>query len=110
MERSLYKQYVEERTASHVIETDSGFVKYQFIDDGVYIEDIFIVKEMRKERAASEFADIVADEARIYGYRTMYGSVCVDAKNPDISMKVLLGYGMTPFRCDGNMIYFKKEI
>lgn len=107
---SLYKQYVEERTTSKILETEFGFAKYQYIEGGVYLEDIFIVKSQRKTQLASAMAEIIADEARLLGYKTMFGSICLDAKNSDISMKVLLAYGMKAFKCDSNMIYFKKDI
>lgn len=107
---SLYKQYVEERTTSKILETEFGFAKYQYVDGGVYLEDIFIIKSERKTQLASAMADIIADEARLLGYETMFGSVCIDAKNSDISMKVLLAYGMIPFKCENNMVYFRKDI
>lgn len=107
---SQYKRYLEERTASKIIETEFGFVTYSFNDHGVYIEEIFVDKGFRHINKASELADEVAEIARKAGHKTMFGSVCPSAKGSTASLKVLLGYGMELHSATNNMIYFKKEI
>lgn len=107
---SQYKRYTEERSDSKIIEDKHGFIKYRIVENGVYIEDIFIEKEFRKSQKASKLADEVCEIAKKSGYKIVFGSVCTDAKGSTTSIKVLLGYGMEVHSASNNMIYFKKSI
>lgn len=107
---SHFGNYIKERLDKHIIEDENGFATYLYENDYVYIEDIYVVKEKRKENIASAYADKIAQIAKSKGYDKMLGSVCPTAKGATTSLKVLLGYGFKVLSAEHDIIYFIKEI
>lgn len=108
---SFYAQYLEERTDDLIVETDFGFATYRYLDNHqVYIVDIFIVPDKRRGHLASAIADIIVEAAKARGCTELLGSVVPSAKNSDVSIKALLGYGLKPIGIKDSMVIFKKEI
>lgn len=108
---SMYASYLKEHSGDSIIETDFGFVTYRFINDKqVYIIDVYVEPEFRKQDKASDLANMVAEIAKQSGHNQMLGTVVPSLKNSADSMKVLLAYGMTPFAIDGNMVVFRRDI
>lgn len=110
MSKSLYAQYLEEKGCRHIYETEYGFATYEFQGELVYIVDIYVVPEMRKQGKAMTLALKVAEEARERGCRAVLGSVDPRARNSTESLKALLALGMEPLRCEGDLIYFIREL
>lgn len=107
---SLFAQYIKERTKKEILESDIGFATYEFLQDGVYIEDIFVLPEHRQEGSASRLADIIAGIAKSKGFHKLYGTVAPQAKTSTDSLKVLLAYGFKLTKCEPNLIVMEKEI
>lgn len=109
---SLYGAYLQERSKDCILENEKGFATYRFINNGksVYIIDIYVVPDYRRERVAADMADEIARIAREWGCTEMLGSVCPAANNSTTSLKVLLGYGMTLQSASDNFIVFRKEL
>lgn len=109
---SLYGQYINEHRGDGIVETDSGFATYRFLNEGksVYIIDIYVLPEFRKSKAASDMADVIVRLAKIAGATELLGTVVPTAKNSTDSLKVLLGYGMTLKSASNDLIIFGKGI
>ena len=108
---SLYADYISERTNDKIIESPSGFATYRYLDERtVYIVDIYTVPEMRKKGGASQFANMIADEAREKGCKEMLGTVQLSAKGSATGIKVLLSYGFEPKSASNDVIIFRKEL
>ncbi len=108
--RSMYAEYVKERTGDDVIETEKGFATYRFMEPKtVYLIDIYVKPEFRIKGVASDIADMVMELAKIQGCTKMIGSVVPSANNSTISLRALLGYGMTLKSCTNDFIIFEKE-
>lgn len=109
---SMYGQYIYEREGKCIIETGKGFATYAYMHDikAVYLEDLFVVPEHRRSKAATELVDAVAEQAKLKGYNTLVGSVAPKANGSTDSLKAVLSYGMKLHSCDGNLIWFKKEL
>jgi len=111
---SLYADYLKEKESKLVYETEKGFVVYEYRHDetqiNVYISTIYVVPEFRKMNYAGQMADEVVKEAKSRGCRLLYGSVIPSAIDSTISVKVLLGYGMTLDSSTQDFILFRKEI
>jgi len=90
----------------------SGFATYRYLEDGktVYIVDIYIIPELRKNGEAAMLADKIVAEAKERGCVELLGSVVPSMKNSTTSMKVLLGYGMSLSSAANDFIIFRKEI
>ena len=108
--KSLYGKYLLERENINILETEIGFATYLFENDYVYIKDIFVLKEYRNAKTASDMADKIAEIAKQKGYKKMLGSVCPSTNGSTSSIQVLISYGFKVIQSTENMIYFIKEI
>lgn len=109
---SYYADYVKERMGDEIIENDVGFVTYRYLNEGksVYIVDLYIRPDFRREHEASSLADQVVKIAKAKGAIELLGTVNTNAKNATQSMDVLIGYGMKFFSSTAEMLVFKKEV
>lgn len=108
---SLYADYLKERTEDQILENDQGFITYRFMDSlTCYIVDIYVRPEHRKQRVASDIADLVMEIAKNRGCTKLLGSVVPSAKGSTTSLKVLLGYGMTLKSSGVDFILFERAI
>lgn len=108
---SLYADYLREHRGDETIEDEQGFVTYRYIDEKtVYIVDCYIAPEYRRTHKVSVMADKVVDAAKLRGCTKLLGTVHPSGKNSTISLKLLLGYGMTLQSCTNDLIVFEKEI
>lgn len=109
-----YRDYINEREGKTLLENEKGFLTYSYEsyndEKAIYIQDIFVSKEYRSESIATQMADEVAEKAKSELINKLLGSVDISAKYSDVSMKVLLSYGMKPYGVSGNVIFFVKEI
>lgn len=95
-----------------ILETDYGFATYRFLPEegAVYIIEIYILPEYRKQGFASRIADEVGAIAREKGFHHMLGTVNPGAKGSTDSLKVLLAYGMELKSSDATTIVLGKGI
>lgn len=109
---SHYADYLKEKTDDKIIESETGFASYRYLNDGktVYIIDIYVIPLFRKSGAASDMADIIVTEAKERGCTELLGTVMPSNKNSTDSLKVLLGYGMKLQSISGEFIIFRKDI
>lgn len=107
---SLYGQYIKEREGKSILEKDYGFATYVINGQECYIEDIYVVPEMRKKHVASELANEVVEIAKAKGCTVLTGTVSPTAKGATESLKVLLAYGFQLHSCRPDLIIFAKEI
>jgi predicted GNAT family acetyltransferase len=107
---SLYGDYIRERLGDEIVEDETGFATYRFLNEKqVYIVDIYIVPEFRKKGAATALADKVVEAAKQRGCMELIGSVVPQAKGSTDSLRVLLGYGMSLQSAGPDLILFRKE-
>lgn len=109
---SMYADYINERTNDFILETDSGFATYRYLDNDkvVYIVDIYIRPEFRNSTFATCLANEITKLAKAKGCIKMLGSVVPSTKGSTISLKVLLGYGMSLESSGPDYIIFRKDI
>ena len=111
MKPSLYAQYLKERSYTGIVETKEGFATFEYVNqDVVYIKDLYVIPKKRKKGVAAGFANKIVELAVADGKKLLLGSVDIQAKGAEDSVKVLTAYGMTQYKLDGTMIYFVKEI
>ena len=109
---SLYADYLLERTEDRIVECETGFATYRYLNDGksVYIVDIYTVPDARGEGCASLLANMIVSEAKEKGATELLGTVVPSAKGATISLKVLLAYGMKLKSAGDNLVVFRKDI
>ena len=88
-----------------------GFATYHIHKDGeCYIEDIYVVKEKRKDKLASIMADEISKIAKENGCRILTGSVNLEINDFEISQKVLKAYGFKYAGTLNNVEAYTKEL
>jgi predicted GNAT family acetyltransferase len=108
---SLYADYLKERTNDQIIESEKGFATYRFLNDkSVYIVDLYVKPEFRKQGVASDFSAIIMERAKERGCTKMIGSVVPSAHGSTESVKVLFAHGMRIESCTNDFVLFSKEI
>lgn len=107
---SLYSEYIQEREDKLIVENDKGFATYIFTNGGVYIQDLYVRPQYRKEHVATQLANEIVKIAKESGYTRLYGSVAPSTKNSTDSIKVLLSYGFKLDSAGPNAIFMVKEI
>lgn len=106
----LYRKYLEEREGAHLIDYDWGFAVYKYGQDHVYLQDIYVVPEKRKEGLGVLLMKKVEGRARLDGYSKMVGSVVPSTPFSDSMNKVMLSVGFKLHSSDKDIIYYVKEI
>lgn len=108
---SLYSEYLSEKQHVSIIEWETGFATYKYLDPTtVYIIDVYVIPQRRKSGVAAGIADEVVREAKLKGCNKLVGTVVPSIKGSTDSLKVLLGYGMTLQSASPDLIVFEKEI
>lgn len=111
---SLFAQYIKEREAKGIVESEMGFATYQISTTegikSVYIEDVFVSKDYRKNGMATALANEVIKRAKLEGCTKAYTSVSPSAVNSTISVKVILANKFKLKNSTVNFIVFEKDI
>lgn len=107
---SLYKEYIEELGLKHIHETEKGFVIYSFLDDGCYIEDVYIAKSFRDQKIAKNFYDEISIIAKDKGCKKLFTSVLTTVNNSTRNLQILLHYGMKLQSVTNNFIFLSKDL
>lgn len=110
MDKSLYREYLEEVTNRHIIEEFYGFISYEFVNDVCYIADIFVKKEHRGTGFARELGERVLFLAKEKGCKVLMGAVEVSSKTRNDSLFIFLKMGMSISSAKENFIYLSKDI
>lgn len=107
---SLYGQYIKERADKEIIEDERGFATYLFMDDGCYIEDIFVRKEYRSKGIAKEMLDKISIIAKEKGCKKIIGTVVPSYKSSTYSLQAAFSYGFKLDSSRQNLIVYVKEL
>lgn len=108
---SLYAEYYKERENVDAIETDYGFVTYQFLPHKrCLLRDLYITPSQRNQGLARSLIIQVSDLATEQECNTLIGSVCIDAYDPTKGLSLLISCGMKLDQVVGNMIFLKKDL
>jgi len=111
----MYLDYLREKTDKQILEIkDQGFITYSYTtlgdDKAVYVEDIYIVPELRKTKLMLKMIREIYSEAKEKGCSVALGSVQLNTKKPETSIRLLLDHGMKVLRNENQKIWFFKEI
>lgn len=107
----LYKQYLIEREDKHLVSLEGGFATYKQVDqNSVWLVDIFVVKELRRNGVATKLSEMVAEKAKELGCNTLIGSVDITANGVTQSMQAILSDGFKFSHGQGNMLFFTKAL
>lgn len=106
----MYKDYIKERENLHTIEVEHGFAIYSVQPDCVYLQDIYVKPEYRKNGIATELLRQVEVLTKAHNLRHILGSCDPVANGSTASLKAILAAGFKLSHCHNNMIYLVKEV
>ncbi len=108
---SMWTDYKKELEGRSAIETDYGFIVYDFYENqDVYLEEIYVKPEHRRKKAATELVDMVIEIAKLKGSKNVWASIVPSKNNPTSSMEAHIAYGFKIKAASENMIWMIKEI
>lgn len=107
---SLFAEYIKERLDKEIMEDHRGFATYCFIDDGCYIEDIFVKKEFRDQDIAKEMLDKISVIAKERNISKLIGTVVPSANGSTDSLSAAFSYGFKLDSSSQNLIVFTKDL
>jgi hypothetical protein len=106
----LYAAYLEELGAKKLYRNDKGFVIYSFVDENIYLEEIYILPEHRGKKEFAILSDSMNEIAKQHGCKKMLGSVIPSINNSTRSLGMMLAYGAKLVSATNNFIVFEKEV
>jgi hypothetical protein len=108
---SLYGEYLKERENKEIIESETGYATYYFVDkdNAVYLENIFVTKEHRRNGETFVLAGKIIEIAKARGCNKMYGTVCPGTPGASMSLTQLLNHGFVLDSSANNLVVVRKD-
>lgn len=109
---SLYSEYIKERENKHIIEFDNAFVSYKINNNFLFIEDMYIRSEYRRNNIGKLLDTMIQYEAINNKCNYIICSVSIFANNFVNSIRVIKHSGYKYYTKNKTLkqIYFIKEI
>jgi len=109
---NLYAEYIKERDGREFFQLeDTGFVTYSIHGDECYIEDMFVLKELRHLGHGKELLRHVTDVAKANGCKFLSSNVRPSQKSvASNSMLAQLSVGFKIHSIVGDSIIMIKEL
>ncbi len=108
---SLYGDYNSEREDKNIIEDDKGFMTFVLIPpDTLYLEDIYVKPEFRKQGHAKVLFEKVKATAKSWGCPHITTSIKPSANGSTDSLKVSLTAGFQLLRASQDAIILIKGV
>lgn len=106
----MYFDYIRERLGKESIVIDKGFAIYYDTPEGLYLEEIYVKPEARRDGVAEAILRRLEFIAKERNFKYLFGSVEINSNNPEYSLTGMLKNGFKLHGNEGSMIYLKKEI
>lgn len=107
---SLWAEYVKERGGKEIMEDEQYFIAYHFQGDTVFIDDLHVAQEFRKQGVGRRACNIVAALAEAQGCKYMACTVFTKALNATESMAAAVAYGFRIVGSDDRFVWLRKGI
>lgn len=106
----MWKDYVFEREGVEVLEHEHGFSLVKQVGDALYLQDVYVVPEFRRQGVGRSMLEIVEVVAAERGLKKVITSCDPKANDSTESMKAILACGFRMHTCENNLVYLIKEI
>lgn len=107
----MYKDYIKEREGKDTLETEYGFIIYELTENDLFIGDIYVKPEFRKQNIGKTLIDTVESYAKTLNVKIAYAMVDTRALNFNNSLSFALSIGYTINKItDNRLIFLKKEL
>ncbi len=106
----MWKAYIKEREGAEILELEHGFAIVRPLQDCLYLQDIYVVPEMRKTGYGRQILEIVEETATKMGFDKVLGSCSPGAAGSTVSIKAILACGFELESSDKDIIYLVKKL
>ncbi len=106
----MYWTYIKERLGLEVLEKPEGFALFKVIDDGVYLQEMYVKPECRWSGIGKQFVEEIGNEARAQGFKKLYTSCVPSGLTSDSALRAILACGFKLVSCEKDIIYLVKEL
>jgi GNAT superfamily N-acetyltransferase len=111
---SLYALYREEfEDVYTVFIPNIGFANYKFEPDGIYVQEVFVSRNMRGLKYAATLTSMCIEDAERRfnsNVKKVYTTLAIGGNTIDLSIRAITAYGFKILKADKTMIYFYKEL
>jgi len=107
---SLYAEYIKEREGKEYKELEFGFFIYEINKPYIYLSDVYIKPEDRKEGKCKEIVDMVKTIGIENNCEKILTTYCIDDPNKDRSRKVIELCGFNYLKINNTLVWFEKDI
>lgn len=107
---SLLSDYLREKNLVEIVESEKGFATFYFLNEGCYVQDIFVSAEFRHQGIATKMLDEISNIARTKGYKKLFGSCVPSSDNSTSSLIAAFDYGFKLHSSKDNFILYIKDI
>lgn len=108
--KSLWARYYEEFNGTQMIETEWGFIAFNFLPEAVFVSEIFIVPEMRAGGLGLRLLEEVAEIGRKSGKTHILANVLLGTNVCAEALKTQLNVGFVPIAAESGKILLRREI
>ena len=105
-----YALYVKEREGKDILESKEGFATYYFDHDSVYVADVFVRPEFRKQNIAKNFVLEIMKLGKEKGMKECVTFIDTSTKGYEISKSGLLANDFEVIGFNNNMVFFKRNL
>lgn len=107
---SLWAQSCEEYDETKCIEYDWGFITYRFINDVVFMPDLYIVPDKRRLGFGLRLLTEVESIAKREGKLWLASEIRLSSKGAVEALKAHLGVGFKPTSAQSDIIVMSREV
>lgn len=97
----LYKRYLKERENLDVIENYGGFLLYKFENNHCFVNDCYVIPELRKKGVAREFIELVKNQCRQKDIKIIFCQSDENANGHDIARDSIQAVGFKEWAKNG---------
>ena len=108
-----FKHYLEETylgESCYIDPEGRGWASYKIMGEECYIAHCYLAPAHRGMTLMSEICSHIEDSARASGCKFMSGSVDINSRNPERSLKMMLADGYKLGSTQGTVIYLMKKL
>lgn len=107
----MFKEYFTELKDLQVYETEKGFILFRIAENHLYLADVYIKPEFRRNRNSFSMVDDLITETRIENnYNYLLCDVEPSNINATIATKTILAYGFQVVEAHHDEIIFVKVL
>lgn len=105
----MWAAYQKELWGYETLEVESGFIVYKVFDDHIFLVELYVSPEFRREGLGSRLTKEIEALAKKLDKKTLASRIDITQGGAADSLKAHLAYGFVPYLAESGKIWMKKE-